>query len=94
MPGWNNWFWAFKFLCKVISEKKGFWGELLQAATAAAEKQTPDKTFCDLKETRKVCNLFQEPVEQHPLGFSIAAEKIRQFKKPNRLKKLGAPLAP
>ena len=68
-------------------------GELLQAA-AAAEKQTPDKTFCDLKETRQVYNLFQEPVEQHPLGFSIAEEKIRQFKKPNRLKKLAAPLAP
>ena len=29
--------------------------------------------------TRQVYNLFQEPVEQPPLGFSIAEEKIRQF---------------
>ena len=32
-----------------------------------------------LKVTRQVYNLFQEPVEQPPLGFSIAEEKIRQF---------------
>ena len=30
-------------------------------------------------ETRQVYNLFQEPVEQPPLGFSIAEEKIRQY---------------
>ena len=29
--------------------------------------------------TRQVYNLFQESVEQPPLGFSIAEEKIRQF---------------
>ena len=29
--------------------------------------------------TRQVYNLFQEPVEQPSLGFSIAEEKIRQF---------------
>ena len=29
--------------------------------------------------TRQVYNLFQEPVEQPTLGFSIAEEKIRQF---------------
>ena len=29
--------------------------------------------------TRQVYNLFQEPVEQLPLGLSIAEEKIRQF---------------
>ena len=32
-----------------------------------------------LKETRQVYNLFQEPVEKTPMGFSIAEEKIRQF---------------
>ena len=31
------------------------------------------------KPTRQVYNLFQEPVEQPPLSFSIAEEKIRQF---------------
>ena len=31
------------------------------------------------KLTRQVYNLFQEPVEQTPLGLSIAEEKIRQF---------------
>ena len=31
--------------------------------------------------TRQVYNLFQEPVEQAPLGFSIAEEKIRQFER-------------
>ena len=30
--------------------------------------------------TRQVYNLFQEPVEQPPLGFSIAEEKIDSFK--------------
>ena len=30
-------------------------------------------------ETRQVYNLFQEPVEQPPLDFSIVEEKIRQF---------------
>ena len=29
--------------------------------------------------TRQVYNLFQGPVEQPPLGFSIAEEKIKQF---------------
>ena len=31
-------------------------------------------------ETRQVYNLFQEPVEQLPLGFSIAEEKNQSFK--------------
>ena len=30
--------------------------------------------------TRQFYNLFQEPVEQPPLGFSIADEKIDSFK--------------
>ena len=30
--------------------------------------------------TRQVYNLFQEPVEQPPLGFSIAEEKSDSFK--------------
>ena len=37
------------------------------------------------KITRQVYNLFQEYVEQPPLGFSIAEEKkIRQFLKPTQ----------
>ena len=32
------------------------------------------------KITRQVCNLFQEPVEQPPLGFSIAEEKSDSLK--------------
>ena len=31
------------------------------------------------EEARQVFNLFQEPLKQPPLGFSIAEEKIRQF---------------
>ena len=30
--------------------------------------------------TRQVYNLFQEPVEQPPLGFSIAEEKFLSFR--------------
>ena len=30
--------------------------------------------------TRQAYNLFQEPVEQPPLGFSIAEEKSDSFK--------------
>ena len=33
-----------------------------------------------IKITRQVYNLFQEHVEQPPLGFSIAEEKIDSFK--------------
>ena len=44
--------------------------------------------------TRQVYNLFQEPVEQPPLGFSIAEEKNRTVLKSKQVKKLAAPWAP
>ena len=41
-----------------------------------------------LEVTRQVYNLFQEPVEQPPLGFSIAEEKYQTVLKPKNVKKL------
>ena len=39
----------------------------------------PSFSRVNASEARQVYNLFQEPVEQPPLGFSIAEEKIRQL---------------
>ena len=39
------------------------------------------------KETRQVYNLFQEPVEQPPLGFSLAEEKNQTVLKNKQVKK-------
>ena len=44
--------------------------------------------------TRQVYNLFQEPVEEPPLGFSIAEEKNQTVLKTKQVKKLAAPSAP
>ena len=38
--------------------------------------------------------VFQEPMEQPPLGFSIAEEKNKIVLKTKQVKKLAAPLAP
>ena len=40
--------------------------------------QELDKREFSFDITKQVYNLFQEPVEQLPLGLSIAEEKIRQ----------------
>ena len=42
---------------------------------------------------RQVSNLFQEPMEQPPLGFSIAEEKNHTVLKTKQVKKLAAPSA-
>ena len=38
-------------------------------------------SFLHAVKTRQVYNLFQEPVEQPPLGFNIAEEKLKTAKK-------------
>ena len=44
--------------------------------------------------TKQVYNLFQEPMEQPPLGFSIAEEKNYKVFKKKQVKKIVAPSAP